>query len=163
VLQVMLAAPSPLTFEELLGIAAAVCVSAPALVLTPYTVSNAWWARLLLTGVVLVVAPYELRPAPGATQAFSWLPLVGLGQRLGALDFASLFAWAGCSVVVAAHAAQRDRDRAQAWRWPVAMLVLVLALELAQTRIPGRGPDTSAIFFTTLAILGTSAMLRDGR
>ena len=122
---------------------------------------HAWWARLLLTGVVMVVATYELRPAPGATHAFSWMPLVGLGQRLGALDFAALFAWAGCGVVVAAHAAQSQRDRAQAWRWPLAMLVLVLALELAQTRIPGRGPDTSAVLFTALAMLGTGALLRD--
>ena len=159
-LQVMLEAPRPLSVDELLGIAAAVSVSAPALALLPETVGAGWWARLLLTGVAVVVAAYELRPAPGATQAFSWLPLVGLGGRLGALDFAALFAWAGCGVVVAAHAAQCQRNRAQSWRWPLAMLVLVLALELAQTRIPGRGPDTSAVLFTTLAMLGTGALLR---
>ncbi|AMY12512.1 putative integral membrane protein [Luteitalea pratensis] len=162
-LQVMLAAPSPLTVEELVGVAAAIGLAAPALLLMPYPEGHAWWPRVLLTGVVMVVATYELRPAAGGTHAFSWIPLVGLGQRLGALDFAALFAWAGCGVVVAAHTAQRQRDRAQARRWPLAMLVLVLALELAQTRIPGRGPDTSAVLFTILAMLGTGALLRGGR
>ena len=162
-LQVMLVAPSPLSLEELVAIAATVGLATPALLLGPAAVGDEWWPRLLLAGVVVVVTAYELRPAPGATQAFSWVPMVGLGQRLGALDFAALFAWAGCGVVVAAHAAQRQRDLAQAWRWPLAMLALVLALEVAQTRIPGRGPDTSAVFFTMLASLGTSALLRDGR
>lgn len=163
VLQAMLVVPSPLSVEELVGIAAAVALAIPLFLLMPRTDGDAWWARLLLVGVILAVVAYELRPSPGDTKSFSWLPLVGLGQRLGALDFAALFAWAGCGVVVAAYAAQRQRDRAQARRWPLAMLVLVFALELAQTRIPGRGPDTSAAFFTMLAMLGTAALLRDGR
>jgi VanZ family protein len=162
-LQVMLVVPSPLSAEELLGIAVAVALGVPSLMLLPDALGDAWWARVLLAGVVVVVAAYELRPSPGAIQAFSWLPLVGFGQRLGALDFAALFAWAGCGAVVAAHAAQRQRDRAQARRWPLAMLVLLFALELAQTRIPGRGPDTSAMLFMILAMLGTGAWLRGGR
>jgi len=162
-LQVVLDVPAPLGAEELVGIVTAVALTAPFLLLMTQGTAEAWWAHLLLIGVVVVVAAYELRPSSGDTQAFSWLPLVGLGQRLGALDFAALFCWAGCGVVVAAHAAQRQRDRAQLRRWPIAMLAIVLALELAQTRIPGRGPDTSAVFFTTLAMLGTSALLRDGR
>jgi hypothetical protein len=162
-LQVMLAAPSPLSVEELVGMAGALILSTPLLLLASENVDETRWARLLLSGVVLVVAAYELRPSPGAAQTFSWMPLVGLGQPLGALDFAGLFAWAGCGVVVAAHVAQRRRDRAQTWRWPPAMIALVFALEVLQTRIPGRGPDTSPVLFTALAMLGTGALLRDGR
>jgi hypothetical protein len=44
-------------------------------------------------------------------------------------------------------------------RWPG--LAVLTMLELAQMRIPGRGPDVSAPLFTLLAVLAATAIVRD--
>jgi hypothetical protein len=66
-------------------------------------------------------------------------------------------------VVAAAHWADGAGDRRARRLWPAVAVVATLVLEVAQTRIPGRGPDVSAPLFTLLAVLGATAALKDGR
>jgi hypothetical protein len=162
-LQLLLDASAPLSFEELVGMASAAAL-VPAMVRGADVPRRRRWAVGLLACAVLTVAAYELRPEPGApTQAFSAWPMVGLGGRLGALDYALLFGWYGLSVVVAAQWASVEGQPRARLAWPAAAIALMLVLELAQTLIPGRGPDTSAVLFTLLAVLGSTAVLRAGR
>lgn len=159
-LQMMLVARAPLSYEEVSAMGAVVVVFLASLALVPPPTLARWWPRWLLAGLVAVIAAYELQPATGPTHVFSWIPLVGFGNRRGALDFAWLFGWAGWGTVVAARWAERHRDGWHARRWPLALVGLVLLLEVLQTQIPGRGPDTSAIFFVGLAVLATRVVLR---
>ena len=157
-LQLMLDARAPLSYDELLAMGAVLLAFVPLMALRRRPSVATWWPLCQVLGVAAVIVGYELAPADGPTRAFSWIPLVGLGGRLGALDFAWLFAWAGCGTVVAARFAQRQNPRSQLRRWPVLMVVLVLILEVTQTHIPGRGPDTSAVLFLTLSMLATLAL-----
>lgn len=162
-LQLLLQTRAPLSFEELAGMAAAVFVL-PLMVLAGAQVRRRRWAAGLFVAAVVTVAAYELRPEPGAaTQAFSLWPLVGLGGRLGALDYAMLFGWFGLAAVVAAQWAGVDGDRRASRTWPVGAVLATLMFEIMQTRIAGRGPDVSAPLFTLLAVVGAIAVLRDGR
>lgn len=161
-LQLILDASAPLSYEELLAMGAVLVVVVSLLAFVSPPTMSAWWPRWLAAGLVAVVAAYELRPGSGPTSAFSWMPMVGFGNRRGALDFAWLFAWAGCGTMVATRWAQHHRDRLYPRLWPLAMIGLVLAMEVLQTRIPGRGPDTSALVFIGVAMLGTGVLLREG-
>lgn len=162
-LQVLLDARAPLSIEELAGMAAVAVSIVPALIGAGVMPSHRRWGAVLLAGAMMAVTAYELRPEPGAAMhAFSWWPRVGLGGLLGAIDYALLFGWLGLTAVVAARWAASGGDRlAQRW-WPVAVVVTTLALEVAQTRIPGRGPDVSAPVFTLLAVLLATTVLAEG-
>jgi hypothetical protein len=163
VLQLMLDARAPLSYDEIIAVGTVLLTFVPLMAKRQGEPNASWWPRCLLLGIVAVIVGYELQPGDGPTRAFSWIPLVGLGGRLGALDFAWLFAWAGCGTVVAARFAQRQEPRSQRRDWPVKMIALILAMEAVQTYIPGRGPDTSAVLFLTLAMLGVGAVLGDDR
>ncbi len=158
----MVVARAPLSAEELFAMGTVLVAFVAALFLVSPGALSRWWPRWLLAGLVTVIAAYELQPDSGPTRAFSFLPLVGFGNRRGALDFAWLFAWAGCGAVVAARWAAREGDGWHPRHWPLALIGLVLLLEVLQTQIPGRGPDTSALFFVGLAVLGTRVVLRRG-
>jgi VanZ family protein len=169
-LQVLLDARTPLSFEELCGMGASATLMLPLLLRGGLLLQRARtraWASGLCAAALVTVAAYELRPdstvADVSTQAFSWWPRVGLGGLLGAIDYALLFGWFGLTVVAAAHWADGAGDRRARRLWPAVAVVATLVLEVAQTRIPGRGPDVSAPLFTLLAVLGATAALKDGR
>ena len=82
---------------------------------------------------------------------------------LGAIDYALLFGWFGLAAVVAARWADADGHTPARRRWPAGAILVTFLLEVAQTAIPGRGPDLSAPLFTVLAVLLTAAVLADGR
>jgi VanZ family protein len=159
-LQVLMDARAPLSFEELGGMVVAAMLVLPALASTRELPRQPRWAAGALLGAMVTVAAYQLRPEPGAaTQAFNWWPQVGLGGLRGALDYALLFGWFGLVAVVAAHWADPDGQQHARRAWPVAAVLLTLVLEVMQTRIPGRGPDLSAPLFTLLAVLAGTALL----
>lgn len=165
VLQLLLDARAPLSFEELAGMATAAALVVPFMlstrrfgtvrVVTP-------WAMGLLLGSTLAVVAYELRPEPGAAvQSFSLWPRVGLGGLLGALDYALFFGWFGLAAAAAAQWAALDGNRGARRLWPIAAVITTLGLEVAQTVVPGRGPDVSAPMFTLIAVLLATTVLVD--
>ncbi len=167
-LQVLLDARAPLSFEELCGMAVAATLMLPLLLVGGPSLERSRtrvWASGLFAAALVTVAAYELRPDPSVAslpaQAFSWWPRVGLGGLLGAIDYALLFGWFGLTVVAAAHWADVAGDRRARRLWPVVAVVAMLVLEVVQTRIPGRGPDVSAPVFTLLAVLAATAILSD--
>lgn len=158
--QVILQARSPLSFDELIGMTTGIAIAVGASVSAPRA-SDRLRAGVMWLGAAFAITAYELQPGPplAATQAFSWLPRVGLGRLLDAIDYAWLFAWFGLVAVVAQRWARRTRGRSALWT--AAPIGLALVLEVMQTGIPGRGPDLSAPVFTLLAVLATMAMIRD--
>ena len=161
-LQLLLDARAPLSFEEGIGLATAVMVVVP-LMARDGKAHSMGWALGLFCGAFVSVAAYELRPDPQAsasTQVFSVWPRVGLGGLKGAIDYALLFGWFGLTAVVAAQwAARGGRPRARLV-WPALAVLAMLSFEVAQTRVPGRGPDISAPLFTLLAVLTADAIVR---
>ena len=159
--QVLLQAPAPLSFDELIGMTTGIAIAAGIAVRAPRG-SERRWAGVMWLGAAFAIIAYELQPGPSmaATQAFSWLPRVGLGRLFDAIDYAWLFAWFGLVAVVAARWAGEGRDGSlsrpsgssdgrrttvgSSALWPAAAVGLTLALEVMQTQIPGRGPDLSA-------------------
>jgi VanZ family protein len=169
-LQVLLDARAPLSFEELCGMGASATMMLPMLLWSgrfPQQTRIRTCASGLFAAALVTVAAYQLRPDPSVADvsihAFSWWPRVGLGGLLGATDYALLFGWFGLTVVAAAHWAEIAGDRRARRMWPAAAVLAMLVLEGVQTRIPGRGPDVSAPLFTLLAVLGTTAILSDDR
>ena len=160
-LQLTLEAPNPLPLEELAGMAAASIALLVGLVRgKPHTRA---WAFGLLVSAMVSMAAFELEPGPGqlGTLPFSLVPMVGLGSTQGAIDYALLFGWFGLCVVAAARWSEcAGGGLAHRW-WPAAAVLVTLGFEVAQTRIPGRGPDVSAPIFTLLAALGASVLLKD--
>ena len=162
-LQVLLEARTPLSFEELTGMACGAGLALPAMLLARHDAHAGRWAVGLFCGALLVVGAYELRPEPSAiaaTREFSWWPNVGLGSPLGALDYALLFGWFGLATVVAARWADVAGYRHARRGWPALAVLAMLAFEIAQTAIPGRGPDVSAPVFTLLAVLAAHACVQ---
>jgi VanZ family protein len=162
-LQVLLDSGSPLSFEELAGMGIAMGVALP-LVFRGLRGRAGLWARGLFWCALVSVAAYQLRPdpfAPAATQAFSLWPRVGLGSLKGAIDYALLFGWFGLATAAAAHWAARAGSTRARTLWPGLAVLTMLALEIAQTRIPGRGPDVSAPLFTLFAVLAVAAIVWD--
>ena len=164
-LQVLMDARTPLSFEELIGMGASAAVVLPLMLHAGPNPQPGRWAIALFSGALSSVAAYELRPGPSAVvteRAFNWWPQVGLGGPLGALDYALLFGWFGLASVVAARWADvAGYKGARRW-WPGLAVVAMLVLEIVQTRIPGRGPDVSAPLFTLLAVLGANACVEHG-
>lgn len=161
-LQMLLDARTPLTFEEGIGMGLCVMAVLPVLMRAGRAPRGDAWALALLIGAALVVAAYQLRPDPDAessARAFSWVPLVGLGGLKGALDYALLFGWFGLATVIASRWAGRADLPSARW-WPALAILATLALEALQTGIPGRGPDVSAPVFTLLAVLGTTVVVK---
>jgi VanZ family protein len=159
-LQVLLDSGSPLSFEELIGMGIAMGLMLP-LVSRGLPGRTRPWARGLFWCALVTIAAYQLRPDPLAagTQAFSLWPRVGLGGLKGAIDYALLFGWFGLATVAAAQWAGRAGSARARTRWPVLAVLTMLALEIAQTRIPGRGPDVSAPLFTLLTVLAVTAIV----
>ena len=163
-LQLLLDAHAPLSFEELAGMTVAGVVIVASVLVSSEACHTRRWASALLLGAAVAVAAYELRPVPGAAvHTFSWFPRVGLGGLLGAIDYALLFGWFGLAAVVAARWAAADGHTHARRRWPAGAILATFLLEVAQTGIPGRGPDLSAPLFTVLAALLAAAVLADGR
>jgi VanZ family protein len=159
-LQLLLDTGAPLSFEELAGMGAMV-VTLP-LSWRAGTRRPGPWAVGLFCGALVSVGAYELRPEPlasAATQAFSLWPRVGLGGLKGAIDYALLFGWFGVAAVIAAQWAGSAGHSGARYVWPGAAVVMMLVFELAQTRIPGRGPDLSAPLFTLLAVLAATTIV----
>ncbi|BCS35515.1 hypothetical protein TBR22_A47460 [Luteitalea sp. TBR-22] len=165
-LQLLVFARVPLSYAELFGMTAALiaAIAGMAALRAGRESRNARvWPVVLLVGVVMVMAAYELHPESGhrAARGFGWWPRVGFGRQIGALEFAWLFGWAGLSAVAAAEWARRASMPAWPQAWPAALVALVFALELAQAFVPGRSGDTSAVLFTAFAVIATRAALRD--
>ena len=168
-LQVLLDTPSPLSFEELGGMAVAGVALLAAIGVerrahahgqTPQSRTRAWARALFWAGVVSVAA-YQLRPGSGGPEAadFSWWPRVGLRGLGGALDYALLFGWCGLTVVAASRSAAQAGVRRAPPTWAVSVVLIMLGTEVAQLAIPGRGPDVSAPLFTLLSLLGVTALV----
>ena len=162
-LQLLVFARVPLSFAELFGMALALVPAAAAIVALRARPASAVWPVTLLGGAVMVLLAYQLHPEVGgaAARPFSWWPRVGFGRQIGALEFAWLFGWVGLSTVAASEWARRASVPAWPQVWPLALIVLVFALELAQVLVPGRSGDTSAVLFTSFAVVATRAALRD--
>jgi VanZ family protein len=160
-MQILLDAQSALSVEELAGLAAGGATVLVAMALAGATPHRTRWAAALMLGATMTIAAYQLRPDPGPVQPFGWWPQVGLGGMRGALDYALLFGWYGMAAVVAGHWAHSDGFNRAPRTWPATAILLTLFLEIAQTRIPGRGPDVSAPLFTLLAALFTIALIAD--
>jgi VanZ family protein len=161
-LQLLLDARAPLSIEELLGVVVGtVIVAPPSLLGAPGRTRTYPWAAAVFLGALGSVAAYQLQPAAGGTAAgtFSIWPQVGLAGLRGALDYAMLFAWFGLASVVATEWARHDAARRAARWWPAVAVAAALALEIVQMRMPGRGADLSAPFFTLLGVLATRACL----
>jgi hypothetical protein len=158
--QLLTATRGALSFEELLGLAAATWLTAPLLTLDDDGPRRATAALVVFVGALLTVTAYELRPeraVPAASAFFFW-PGVGIGGMRGAIDYAMLFGWCGLATVVAAAATHRPRRLVV---WPIVAVAVTLMLEVAQTRVVGRTGDLSAPTFTLLGILAARACLGD--
>jgi VanZ family protein len=158
--QLLTATRRPISFEELLGLMVAACLTAPLLTLEDDDARRGTAADFLFGASLLTVTAYQLRPEPGlsATSTFFWWPGVGIGGMRGALDYAMLFGWCGLATVVAAASGRRWRRLVT---WPIVAVVVTLALELAQTHVPGRTGDLSAPTFTLFGVLAARACLGD--
>lgn len=164
-LQLLLDARAPLSFEELIGMGFALTL---ALSLVGRAVGHRAgpWAVGMFCCALVSVGAYQLRPdalAAGLTQPFSLWPRVGLGGLKGAIDYALLFGWFGLAVVIAAQWAEMAGYPRARRLWPALAVTAMLALEVAQTRIPGRGPDVSAPLFTLIAVLAATAIVQEQR
>ena len=158
--QLLTTTRAPISFEELLGLTAAACLTAPLLTLEDADARRAAAATVLFVAALSTVTAYELRPEPAAstTARFFWWPGVGIGGMRGALDYAMLFGWCGLATIVAAAWHRRSR---RLLAWPIAAVIVTLALEALQTYVPGRTGDLSAPTFTLLGILVARACLGD--
>lgn len=162
--QVLTQGPPPLSFGEVAGMATALLVLLPMLLLRGRATRVTPWATGLALAALVAIAAYELEPgASTGTSPFRWWPQVGLGRPLDAVDFALLFGWLGVSVTVAAHWRDSEDDTDARRAWPIVAVLATVALEVAQLAIPGRGPDLSAPLITALAALGAAVSLRDDR
>lgn len=139
-----------LGIDELLAMAAAIVVA----IGLPSRGSGGWYARLLPALALAAVCAYQLAPGRGrvSAAAFDWLPQLGRGGLLGALELALMFGWLALSIVLglrwlAATGARVSRARVG---WPLLAVTVLFATELAQTWIPGRHPDISPPLFTAL-------------
>lgn len=111
-------------------------------------------ARLMPVLAFVSVAAYELAPGRSSWTiggGFSWLPLVGRGQLLPALDFALYFCWFAFVLVLSLRW-RHARTRAAVVLGCIAV-VAMLALEAAQRTIPGRIADTSPALIVALAFV----------
>jgi VanZ family protein len=127
-----------LSEESIVGLALAL----PVLLLLDRPPAHALHPQLLLAATLALTALHQLQPGPYAVYyRFSWLPVFGGGSPLGALQ-TGLFFFA-CALAYAVAAAWMRPERP---RWAIIAALTVawqLLLELAQTRVPGRVPDTS--------------------
>lgn len=139
-----------LSWSELAG--AALGVSVAWVLLMP--ASSGRLARLMPMLALASVAAYELAPGRwswGLGGGFSWVPLVGRGQLLAALDFALYFCWFAFVLVLSLRW-RRARTRTAVALGGFAVAAM-LALEAAQRTIPGRIADTSPAFIVALAFV----------
>ncbi len=139
-----------LSWSELAGTAVGASVALALLV----PASDGRLARVAPAFAFASVLAYELAPGYpgwGAVGRFSWLPLVGRGNPLAALDFTLYFCWFAFVLVLALRWTQA-RTRAALSLGSIAVFAL-LALEFAQRAIPGRIADTSPALIVALALV----------
>lgn len=142
-----------LSFDELaaIGFAALVATWMPSRSAEPVL------ARLLPVLALLSVSAYQLAPGRGAVPGggFRWLPQVGLGSLVPALELSLLFGWLAFTLVLSLRWRQHCGEDISRTRFtlPAAMVGFMLATEIAQAWIPGRIPDSSAPLLTGLAFL----------
>lgn len=139
-----------LGLDELLAMAVALLVIGS----LPRLAGGPWPSRLLPCFALTSVCAYQLAPGRGHAVAagFEWLPQLGRGGLLGALELALMFGWLGLSIVLglrwlAADGVDVSRERIG---WPLAAVAVLFATEVAQLWIPGRQPDVSPPLFTAL-------------
>lgn len=142
-----------LSFDELaaIALAAALGVSMPSRSAEPVL------ARLLPLLALLSVGAYQLAPGRGGVHAggFEWLPQLGRGSLLPALELSLLFGWLAFSLLLSLRWRQHcglDISRRR-FVLPAAVVGMMLATEIAQAWIPGRVPDSSAPLLTGLAFV----------
>lgn len=147
-----------LSIEELAGMATA--LAACRLVLP--SIAQATLARLAGAPALLSVAAYQLAPRHGAALAdgFSWWPQLGRGGLVAALELALFFGWLGFTLALSLRwSAQLGEDIARRRiALPASFVGALFVTELAQCRIPGRTPDTSAPLVVALAFVAAWAL-----
>lgn len=150
--QVLLVWPA-LSFDELAAVALAATLAAA----MPSRSAEPVLARLLPPLALLSVAAYQLAPGRGGLHAggFEWLPQLGRGNLLPALELSLMFGWLAFSMLLSLRWLRQcglDISRRRVVL-PVAVVGLMLASEIAQAWIPGRVPDSSAPLLTGLAFV----------
>ncbi|MFA7666769.1 MAG: VanZ family protein [Burkholderiaceae bacterium] len=140
-----------LSLDEL----AAMLCALPLAGLLPGANSRQVRAGLLALLALASVCAYQLAPGRGRALAagFDWLPQLGRGGLIGALELSLFFGWLALSVVLALRwrAACGLEIRRQRLAWPVAVVAVLFATEVAQLWIPGRLPDVSPPLLAALA------------
>lgn len=127
-------------------------------------------ARLLPLLALASVGAYQLAPGRGGVHAggFEWLPQLGRGSLLPALELSLMFGWLAFSLLLSLRWLQQcgvDIARRRVVL-PGVVVGLMLASEVAQAWIPGRVPDSSAPLLTGLAFVVAWALFGragDGR
>lgn len=147
--QLLLVRPA-LSFDELAAMAGALAL----VVALPSGLAGSALARLLPVLALVSVGAYQLQPGPGAMlpAGFEWMPQLGLGGLLSALELSLFFCWLAFALVLSLcwlEARGTDIGRRRL-ALPAISVGLVLATEIAQLAIPGRVPDSSAPLVTAL-------------
>ncbi|WP_187272128.1 VanZ family protein [Zeimonas arvi] len=140
-----------LSYDEL----AAVALAAALAFWMPSRSAGPVLARLLPLLALVSVGAYQLAPGRGGVHAggFEWLPQLGRGSLLPALELSLMFGWLAFSLLLSLRWLQQcgvDIARRRVVL-PGGVVGLMLASEVAQAWIPGRVPDSSAPLLTGLA------------
>lgn len=152
VLQLLLARRA-LSLDELLAMAAAILLVGS----LPGGAAERLLARLVPLFALASVCAYQLAPGRSGARAtaFDWLPQIGRGGLLGALELSLMFGWLALSIVLGLRwLALRGGDVSRARiGWPLAAVAVLFATEVLQLWIPGRHPDVSPPLLTALGFV----------